>query len=292
VALAACGGSDDPPQLSGGSSNSSLSGGLPPTAVDNPEAESYFVDTFYPTLQTPCAQCHATGQFGAPNFMAAGDPKQAYQIFKTYRNGSLSAPAAINLLLNKGWHEGFEMVAAQVQAAKSWLRIEHPGDDTQEGPDLYDTLKNYANCMDIEEWTLQGIDQFFAIPTADNACTCETCHINQAITAGFHLSADVNKTFSLAKIFPGVLKFVTPVPSVTGAFAGVQQANRIVEKGREFDSCTCDDGKLFINNPNDPNYCHPNYTLADVEEKGLNTFVDSTISLSVKQVCTPQTMEP
>jgi len=155
--------------------------------------------------------------------------------------------------------------------------------------------------MNRAEFKGQQVDQIFATPlSAINNVTCDLCHnINQAKVNGGNFVLDPNGdvTFDNAKLFPGIMKFVTPVVSNTGVFQDLRESLRIVRRGSEFNlqgvtQCAAEADEVAlvqangVINVDDPLYCHPNYKLNQNLEDQLHQFVDNTRNRAKNQVCT------
>jgi hypothetical protein len=168
---------------------------------------------------------------------------------------------------------------------------------------VYDSLFNFANCMNRDEFVSQGIDKIALTPLADDPNNnCTLCHsLAQAPMNGgnFVLDADGNITFDNAKKFPGLLKFVEPVPGSTGAFDKLEESFRLERKGEEPNlvdvngSCASaatvnvvlGGGVIDVFNAA---YCHPNYDIGNVAEDKLQVFIGNTINRETVQVCTAE----
>jgi len=174
VTMAACisapGGASS--SLSGGNATTTAAGGgtLPPVPPPTPEGEKYFTDNVYPVLNQSCSACHATGSLGAPRFLSGATPHDTYTNVRNYRDGALIQPPSTNLFLNKGKHEGPDLTGAQLGTVKKWAQIENPSNDQTPPQNFFDTLLNFASCMDFNQFKLENLDQIANLPVrAGNA---------------------------------------------------------------------------------------------------------------------------
>jgi hypothetical protein len=273
------------------------------------EAQQYFVANVYTALtdiegnDEACVNCHATGLLGAPTFLASS-ADNAYKVFRDYNGGALAAVPEANLLLLKSRHEGPDLNGAQRAAITEWLKLEYPSRPLPVGiKTVFDALFNFGNCMNRDEFISQGIDQLALTPLADNAAVnCTQCHslAQAAINGGnFVLDADPNITFDKAKLFPGIMKYVEPIPGPTGAFDSLQESLRFERQGEEPNlvdvngSCAsanalddqADDGIIDVFRAD---YCHPNYDIGDANEDKLQIFIGNTLNRANVQVCTAE----
>lgn len=263
----------------------------PPAPVSAGQQE--FVKNVYEALKTPCATCHTSGTFDAPTFMV-GTPQEVYQIFKTYHNGALAAPLDQNLLLTRGPHEGPALSPEQRGAVKTWLSKEHPNDNSNEPQDIYSTFDAFVQCLDFEDFKLRGYDQLFNQPTSDNKGTCEDCHADADKAGGLLLINNAQAVFDQFKTFPAIMKLVTPTVTASGSIGKIVRSDRIIDRGQDYTEkgCTFDQGLQFIDDLNNPDYCHPTYNFGEQFENNLEKFVDNMITNfeAGGERCTPQGM--
>jgi hypothetical protein len=270
-------------------------------------AQKFFVNTVIPALTDPtkefaCSNCHTVGTLGAPAFLA-GSPENAYKVFRDYNGGALAAFPERNLLLLKSQHEGPQLDGEQRGAVTEWLQLEYPGRATPPIEEsLFDSLANFSQCMNRDEFINQGLNNIAITQLAAIAVDCTLCHnANVAIIngGGFVLDANADLTFDNAILFPGVMKFVTPTVSNTGVFQGLRESLRIIRKGNEFnlqgvtqcanEQAEVDDAAAGLAIDVDAaDYCHPNYDIADDLEDQLQVFVANTRNRAKNQVCTDE----
>jgi mono/diheme cytochrome c family protein len=320
VTVAACGNSSGsiavPPSASGGSGTTvpvAPPKELPPVAGQdvNPSgsqgAQQLFVTKVYPLLTDinantqNCGNCHSVGTLGAPGFLA-GSPQNAYKVFRDYNGGALAAFPERNLLLLKSEHEGPQLDGEQRGAVVEWLQAEYPGRQTPDiQQSLFDSLDNFATCMNRDEFKGQQVDQIVNTQlSAIAGVTCDLCHsLAQAPLNGgsFVLDQDPDITFDNAKKFPGIMKFVTGVVGNTGVFQDLRESLRIIRKGNELNlqgvtQCVEEANEVAlvqgggVIDVDAAIYCHPNYNVdQDLEDK-LHQFVSNTRSRARDQVCT------
>lgn len=266
----------------GGAGGAAIGGGAAGGAAIAGEAAEYFAANVHPALIPTCGKCHVGGAFDAPLWLAA-DAAPAYERIHSYGGGALAAPAASNLLLYKGAHQGPELTAIQAGIVEKWLGLEHPGEGGAPSSDtLASALERFGACMDLGEWQLRDLDQLAGV-TVNGGCSCATCHSDGAQAGGFELSEDAGSTFEAARTFPGIMKLVTGSVTAGGAFAGLVPAGRIADKGFESVDCAC--GGVVGLSPEDEGYCHPNYDLPLSLEENVEKFVALTILLSDGQDC-------
>jgi hypothetical protein len=290
---------------------------VPPTTLPTPvgqeqkpsgsaAAQQFFVQEVFPVLtdvakiKDACGNCHSVGLVGAPAFLA-GSAQTAYKVFADYNGGALRAIPERNLLLTKDQHEGPALNGTQRGIIVQWLALEYPTLPPVAGiKTVFDALFNFGNCMNRTQFVQTDIGDIALTALADNAAVnCLLCHEDgqaQINGGNFILSADPNITFNNMKLFPGMLKLVTPIPASTGAFASLQQSFRIERHGEEpnlvdingacASAATVDvvqgGGVIDVFAAD---YCHPNYDIPEVVQDQLEIFVGDTINRAAFQVC-------
>ncbi len=179
-------------------------------------------------------------------------------------------------------------------AIKNWLDLEYPGSDSNEPQDLYSTFDAFIVCLDFNDFKLRGLDQLFAQKTSDGAGTCQDCHKDPDKAGGLLLNNNAQAVFDQFKTFPAIMKLVTPTVTGTGSIGPLQRSDRLADRGQDYTEkgCSFAQGLEFINDLNNPDYCHPTYTLDEDLETNVEKFVDSMLT-NFKvggERCTPQGM--
>jgi hypothetical protein len=246
VALVACG--------SKGSGDGGGDGGAD-------QARQMFVSKVYPAIQPTCAKCHATGDRGAPVFLAANADGSYNAI-----TGSpgLVAPPDQSPLVQHGIHSGPALTPDQGQVVSDWLTLEaslrNLGDPGRPA-NLRAAFKAFGACMDYKEWKQLGLDQLSATQT-DNSGQCLSCH-NQG-QASTWLSADPGQTFTKMTQFPYVQRLVVGTVNASGAFDTITDSRRLIDKGTEAQQPQSNS--------------HPRFSLSSTMAANLTQFVQDTIS--------------
>jgi hypothetical protein len=239
-----------------------------PGSASSP-ARTFFIDKVFPTLSV-CVTCHATGNLGAPRFLAQDAPS-AYQGIDAH--GLIQDQSQ---LLKQGTHAGGSapaLDANQTDLITQWLALEATERVGQAAP--VNILDKIGACLDQ---TLFDAVEFQKLRTTKrdnenaNNCTgcdnapCRTCH-----TAGdgnFYMAAgstlDQN-TFSETQKAKFIIKYIglngtTPVAS-----------NAIKLKS---------DATLT-----DRPYSHPMFTIPDDMQQRLDTFVSTAITKYQNKQC-------
>jgi len=267
-----------------------------PVPAGTPEAEKFFAENVYPSIFATCSSCHSGGANVAPQWLG-DNASAAYDLIKSYKNGVLAAPIDSNLLLLKEAHQGGQQLNAdQKGLVQQWLVIEYENQNPSAPSQSFSqALENFANCMNFGDWQARGLDQDLPLqPVSVNAAevafaNCETCHLDADLAGGVLLnSADAAATFDNFQIFPAIVKLAT----ASGfPFVGLVAANRLIDKGKEYNSCVVDNALLDLvanNDLNNPFYCHPNFDFAEAVEDDLEFFVTNTIAIAKVNNCANQ----
>lgn len=234
-------------------------------------AQEMFVNQVFPAIEADCVSCHAGVEYaGAPIFLgtAAG---ASYNAIIAYTPSLIAVPENSNLILH-GVHTGPALTPAQVSIVSEWLQLEAEerglvGGDPEDPPPpptqtLAGALEEFGNCMSLDDWIATGMDTMADSQTAAGACT--GCHSNG--DGGIWLSAIDEDTFQKNRMMPYVKKLVSGTVDMNGAFAGLVEARRMINKGPEAANC----------NPEIDN-CHPVYSLPPNKVTAVETFVDLTL---------------
>jgi hypothetical protein len=178
---------------------------------------------------------------------------------------------------------------------QQWLLLEYSGDVVAEPTESFSqALENFAGCMNFNDWDGRDLDLLPLVPVASDAAevanaNCETCHLDAARTGSILLSAgDAQATFDNFRIFPAILKMV----NASGfPFQQLIVSRRLIDKGFEYQNCVVDQALLDLvqdGDLNNPDYCHPNYTVdGDVEDQ-LEFYLENTVAIANNGNCINQ----
>ena len=249
----------------GTTSSTSAQGG----SVDN-SALGYYVANVHPTLIQSCGGCHnPDGQVGAPAFLDY-DAELSYPMTKGYSN-IVKDPASSSSLITKGPHEGPGVSAEQTAIIETWISKElsevgqggsgGAGGSTATGPaTLEEMLTGFADCMDYDIWLSSGMDTF-PLQQTNGDGPCLSCH-NTGVGATY-LNGDPQDTFDNNKMFPYVMRLVTPVYEGSTP-VDLAPSSRFFNKGKE--ACQ------------NPPICHPKFDLTPENKAALENFVGVTLT--------------
>lgn len=253
----ACGSSSDSEEGGGGAGSGS-------------EAQKFFVDKVYASVNDSCKDCHQTGKSGAPVFLgaSAGASYVAIEGFP----GLISAPS-ISPFVQKGVHSGPALSATQSDLVTQWLKLEivdrKLGADPGTPKNLRAAFAAFGQCMDFARWTELKLDTLAATPTEGNEGQCMACHnYGQAST---WLSADKAETFLKMRDFPYVQRLVVGRVTPEGAFDGIEASRRMADKGNEAQQPQSNS--------------HPRFALSGDLAGALQSFVLETLSNMAANRC-------
>jgi hypothetical protein len=279
AALAACGAPADSSDLgldpsSGATDQGAIVTAPPTTAVSQPTplpvptrgpgsndstARQYFIDQVYPSLQTTCASCHATGLNGAPMFLQTN----AATAYQTLDVRGMIQPQS--LLLNKGQHLGPMLAPAQRTLVQTWLDKEAKERVGQAAP--VNILDKIGECLDQTLFDAIGFEALRTEPGDDeDADTCTGCdHVqcNRCHTAGdgnFYMAVGSgldDTTFQKTREAQFIIKYIglngaTPVAS-----------NAIEAKSQSTIA--------------DPMHYHPMFKITPEMQQAIATFANNAI---------------
>ena len=246
-------------------------------SVDN-SAHGYYVANVHPSLIQTCGGCHnPDGQVGAPAFLDY-DAELSYPMTKGYSN-IVKDPASSSSLITKGPHEGPGVSAEQTAIIETWISKElsevggqggsgDAGGSTATGPaTLEDMLAGFAACMDYDIWLSSGMDNF-PLQQTNGDGPCMSCH-NTGVGATY-LNGDPQDTFDNNKMFPYVMRLVTPVYEGSTP-VGLAPSSRFFNKGKE----PCQN----------PPICHPKFDLTPENKAALENFVGVTLTKYQSGAC-------
>jgi len=255
-------------------------GGSSSTTIPQGTAKAFYTGSVHAQLASACNECHATGDNGAPIFLAEA-AEASYNALVGFSPSLIAIPENSNLVLH-GEHTGPALGATLQPLVEQWLDMEAEerglvggGEDPPPaGPTLQDALQGFADCMTYENWTATGMNNIAASQTQFG--DCNGCHAQGE--AGFI----ANKTndldmFDKSRDFPFVKKYVSGTVNTNGAFDGLVASGRVINKGLEAGDC----------NPEIDN-CHPVYSLSPNNLAAVEEFVSITMGLYEGGGCTPE----
>jgi hypothetical protein len=236
-------------------------------------AHDVYVNEVHPSLIQTCGGCHnPDGQVGAPAFLDY-DAELSYPLSKAYP-GILTQPAS-SILITKEPHDGPALSDTQQAIVGNWLSMELSGSgggstssssSTGSGTGsmgpatLEDMLGEFASCMDYDIWTSSGMDEFPLQQTTGDG-PCMSCHATGA--GAVWLSGDSLETFDKNKMFPYVMRLVTPIYDGADP-VDLALSTRLINKGKEL----CQN----------PPICHPKFELTPANKAALENFVGTTLA--------------
>lgn len=240
---------------------------------DKITAHDVYINEVHDSLIPTCGGCHnPDGQVGAPAFLDY-DPELSYSLIKAYPN-ALTEPAE-SILITKPPHTGPALSDGQKELVGKWLSMElaeaggggeggsggstGSGTMTEEPITLEGMLEEFAACMDYDLWVASGMDDF-PLQQTNGEGPCMSCH--NTGTGALWLSGDPLETFEKNKIFPYIMRLVTPVYEGSGP-VDLAPSQRLVNKGKE--PCA------------NPPICHPKYELTTENKAALEQFVSTTL---------------
>lgn len=238
-----------------------------------PTAHDVYVDEVHDSLIPTCGGCHnPDGQVGAPVFLDY-DKELSYSLIKAYPN-VLTEPAE-SILITKPPHTGPALSDPQKELVGKWLSMElaeanggaggegggsTTGSTTETTVTLETMLEEFAACMDYDLWVASGME-LFPDQQTNGEGPCKSCH--NTGTGALWLSADPLETFEKNKIFPYIMRLVSPVYEGQNA-TDLAPSQRLVNRGKEI--CA------------NPPICHPKYELTPANKAALEQFVSTTLT--------------
>lgn len=248
------------------------------------QAREYYLAIVDSELNASCASCHGAGVNGAPIFMA-DSAKGSYNSLDQY--GGLVVAPENSLLVLHGAHTGPALTTAQKDDVLIWLTMEAEerglaasgaggaggsgaGGGAPTAMNLKQALDEYSACMDINDWTDNGLDKLYNAQTL-NAGGCVGCHV--VGEGGTWLNSNTQETFDMNGKFPYVKRQITGTVDADGNFKDLIASNRFIQKGSE---------------PCQPNTnCHPAFVLPPNLKTGLQNFVAKTLDKWHNKQCAP-----
>jgi hypothetical protein len=235
-------------------------------------AKAMFTDEVFPAISESCGSCHAEPT--APTFLAT-TAEASYTAIVNYQPSLIAVPDNSNLILH-GVHTGPALDGQQSNVVRAWLELEAEerglvgGESTPTGPTLAEALEMFGDCMSYDDWVATGMNTIQASQTA--AGSCNGCHASGE--AGFWSGANDMETFEMNREFPYNKRLVTGTVDETGAFAGLVESRRIMNKGLEAANC----------DPQIDN-CHPVYSLPPAKVAAVESFVELTLERMDQGAC-------
>ena len=246
------------------------------------QAKEYYLSIVDSELVGTCASCHASGQNGAPIFMGS-NPNASYNSLDQY--GGLVVAPENSLLILHGAHSGPALAAATKADVLTWLTMEAEergltvgsgsggagaGGGAPTATTLKQALDEYGACMDITDWTANGLDKLYNAQTL-NYGPCGGCH--NSGDGGMWASPNTQETFDKNGDFPYIKRQITGTVDGDGNFKDLIASNRFIQKGSE---------------PCMPNTnCHPAFVLPPNLKTGVENFVQKTIDKWHSKQCAP-----
>lgn len=228
------------------------------------EARKYFIANVYPTVQSTCAGgCHDKGQKGAPIYLSENGEGSYNAIEST--PGYIATPTA-SPLLQKGLHSGPALTEAQSKTLDAWLVLEANARKLSAGDGRPANLRAgfaaFGACMSYKRWTELKLDTISLTQCDGNAGSCRSCH--SAGQSSLWLSENSMETFTKFSQFPYVQKLVVGRVNASGAFDGLENSRRMIDKGTEAQQQQANS--------------HPRFSITSELSGNLTTFVAETLS--------------
>lgn len=261
---------------SGGGGGGSSSGGAAPEAT----AQQLYDDGVHDDLLLACGACHAQGAVGAPVFLNS-DKATSYALLEAHGSPLIHIPDN-SLLLQKGEHSGPALdgpgVASELQAnVVDWLLEEAKERDLEPDPEeppgltFDDAMEAFADCMRQDAWDGSGMD-IVPLNQTQGMGPCLGCH-NTGVGGLF---LDDNSQLSFAETQKNkyrLQKYVAPGYDADGNFEKLIVSTRLLEKGSE--TCPFED----------PDDCHPKYSLEPQNWEAIQEFVAFTLEAVEGESC-------
>jgi hypothetical protein len=239
-------------------------------------AKTDFETKVFP-IMAPCNTCHSDGTSGAPRYFTTTAEGTYTAIEGT--SGLIAAPK-VSPLMQHGIHTGPALTDDQKTAISAWLDEEVKARHLVEGPsqptNLQDALKGFVACLDwklFEQRQMGEIYKTVANTGAGNA-TCDSCHSTGENS--LLLNPDHAKTFLGFKdpAMRDVQRLVVGTVDQNNAFAGLQPARRLIDKGNE---------PAGIQRAP-----HPKYGLSQEMVDNVDHFVGETLYRQRQGLCDPK----
>lgn len=241
--------------------------------ADKITAHDVYINDVHPSIIQSCGGCHnPDGQVGAPAFLDY-DPELSYSLIKAYPNAIV--PPAESILITKPPHTGPALSDPQKELVGEWITMElaeagggtggagggtGSTTETETPVTLESMLEEFAACMDYDLWVAAGMEEVPHQQTNGEG-PCLSCH--NTGTGALWLSDDSLETFEKNKVFPYIMRLVTPIYEGSNA-VDLAPSQRLFNKGSE----TCQN----------PPICHPKYDLSPANKEALESFVSTTLT--------------
>jgi hypothetical protein len=198
-----------------------------------------------------CATCHSSqyaDPYAAPDFL--GSSPTTFYDFLVGEIEYVNANPSSSKFLTRGLHTGPAFTAPQAQLVTQWLEIEAlkfqppatttsatgTGGGTPTGATGEELLQQFSDCMTIDDWTANGMQNVALNGTITNG-PCYMCH-QSGVGANFMTDpangASLADGFEFESNMPFLQNLVTyAVDPQTGQATGIVQSHRWVDKGGE-----------------------------------------------------------
>lgn len=242
---------------------------VPPSGPGSTQssARQFFMDKVYPSLNTTCASCHATGANGAPVFLQS-NAATAYQTMDG--RGMIQSQS---VLLTKGQHLGPAMSATQLDLVKQWLDLEAKERVGQAAP--VNILDKIGGCLSQGLFDAIGFEDLKTTPRQGedpNTCTgcnntpCSHCHTGgdgnfyMAVGSGID-----NTTFEHTKQAQYIVKYI----GLNGTQPVASNALALKSQSTQTDAM----------------YLHPMFKITPQMQAKIDQFVQSAIVAYNQNLC-------
>jgi hypothetical protein len=240
--------------------------------ADTAAARAFFVSKVYPSIEPTCSKCHATGERGAPVFLASGGDA-SYTALEG-ATGLIADPSS-SPLIQHGLHSGPALTSDQGDLVTEWLKMEVTArklsGDTGKPANLRAAFKAFGACMDYTEWKSLGLNNIAGTDTI-NSGQCQSCHIKGQASLWLNCGNDPkncgaqesDETFLKFTQFPYIQRLVVGSVNPSGAFDSLQNSRRMMDKGTEAQQVNANS--------------HPRFALSPTVMANITQFVSDTLS--------------
>ena len=153
-------------------------------ALASPAKEAFVA--LEPLLESTCGgACHASGMGGAPTFLAPPDPYASIKAF----SGIVVKDVATSLILNKGPHEGPDLVDPLRTEVQNWLTLEATdlSNATLPQTDDFAVSLTGTNTVDLSKGGVPGVSLTFDAALSGDVLTLTNMTIIAPATTGVHI---------------------------------------------------------------------------------------------------------
>ncbi len=229
--------------------------------ADTAAAKAFFINKVYAQIEPSCSKCHASGERGAPVFLASG-AEGSYTALEG-STGLIADPSS-SPLVQHGLHSGPALTSTQGDLVNQWLKMEATArklSGSSRPANLRAAFKAFGACMDYTEWQALGLDKI-AETNTENEGQCLSCHIKGQ--ASLWLSPNKEETFLKFTEFPYIQRLVVGSVNPSGAFDSLQNSRRMMDKGTEAQQVNANS--------------HPRFALSPAVMANITQFVSDTLS--------------